>query len=324
MFMFRLFLLIFAFVTSVLIAAEFVLRHRYGFLSTPLYVSDSDYEYIYAPNQDVRRFGNHIKTNEFSLRSEPIMPTDTTVVLLTGDSVVLGGSLTDNDSLASTLLEKRLSKTLGRRVRVLNVAAGSWGPDNVAAYLKKHGLFNADLLCLVASSHDYHDHMDFQDVVGNDTNYPDKQYDFALAELWDRYLYPRYVKDWIQAQPSKNLAAAASPRKAGSPSVIQKPGVELNPGFGQLKQIAKAADIPFFILLHPEVSEVEYGRYDEEGEAILAYALADSVRLIRELDKGIRLKHYRDGDVVHYTAEGQRFLADQLYPIFLGYLKASE
>uniref|UniRef100_UPI0035936C52 hypothetical protein n=1 Tax=Persicitalea sp. TaxID=3100273 RepID=UPI0035936C52 len=295
------------------------------FLSTPLYVSDPDYEYIYAPNQDVVRFGNHIRTNTHSLRNEPLLPTDTTVILLTGDSVVLGGSLTDNDSLASTMLENRLSKTLGRRIRVLNVAAGSWGPDNVAGYLKKHGLFNADLLCLVASSHDYHDHMDFQDVVGNDVNYPDKQYDFALEELWDRYLYPRYVKDLIHRKPSETTTTALLPQpSSNAPSTIQKPGVGLNPGFAQLKEIAQEANIPFFILLHPEVSEVEYGHYDEEGEAILQYAKADSVRLIRELDLGISPKYYRDNDVVHYTSEGQRFLADNLYPIFLQYLKAKK
>ncbi len=319
--MLRVFLWILSFSIIVLIAAELVLRYKYGFLSTPLYVSDPDYEYIYAPNQDVWRFGNHIKTNEYSLRSEKILPTDTTVILLTGDSVVLGGSLTDNDSLASTILEKRLSKAIGRRVRVLNVAAGSWGPDNVAAYLKKHGLFHADLLCLVASSHDYHDHMDFQDVVGNDINYPDKQYNFALEELWDRYIYPRYVKDLIHNNPAAAPQAVPPTAPPAGPVTIQKPGIGLNPGFAQLKQMARAANIPFFILLHPEISEVEYGRYDEEGEAILQYAKADSVKLIRELDLGIKPEFFRENDVVHYNDEGQRFLADQLYPIFLEYLK---
>lgn len=319
--MLRICLGLLSFLVLILITTELVLRYRYGFLSTPLYVSDPDYEYIYAPNQDVWRFGNHIKTNEYSLRNEPILPTDTTIILLTGDSVVLGGSLTDNDSLASTLLEKRLSKTLGRRIRVLNVAAGSWGPDNVAAYLKKHGLFHADLLCLVASSHDYHDHMDFQDVVGNDINYPAKQYDFALEELWERYLYPRYLKDLIRGKPVETPPNITPSHAVAGPVTIQKQGVGLNPGFGQLKAIAKGANIPFFILLHPEISEVEYGQYDDEGEAILTYAQTDSVRLIRELDKDIRLEYYRDSDAVHYTAEGQRFLADLLYPIFLDYLK---
>ena len=310
------------FLVIVLAAAELVLRYKYGFLSTPLYVSDPDYEYIYAPNQDVWRFGNHIKTNEFSLRNEPILPTDTTVVLLTGDSVVLGGSLTDNDSLASTLLEKRLSKTLGRRVRVLNVAAGSWGPDNVAAYLKKHGLFHADLLCLVASSHDYHDHMDFQDVVGKDINHPDKQYNFALEELWKRYLYPRYMEGLIHSQAPEVPANGSPSQTAPGPSIIQKPGVGLNSGFAQLKRLAQGANIPFVILLHPEISELEYGDYDEEGKSILEYAKTDSIRLIRELDYGIRPEYYRDDDVVHYNDKGQRYLADLLYPIFLNSLKA--
>lgn len=303
------------FVVLILGAGELVLRYKYGFCNAPLYIADPDFEYIYAPNQEVYRFGNIIRTNEFSMRNDPVLPTDTTVILLVGDSVVLGGSLTDNDSLASTLLEKRLFRTLHRRVRVLNIAAGSWGPDNVAAYLTKNGLFNADLMCLVASSHDAHDIMTHADIVGKDPNLPDKQYDWALEELWVRYLYPRYVKGYTEN--NTYFAPRISP---GQEPGIHKTGLGFNPGFGQLASIARQSDIPFFILLHPEISEIQFGNYNGEGREIIQFAQRDSIRLIKELDLGITLDYYRKNDVIHYNAEGQVFLANKLYPLFLEYL----
>ncbi|TDB64494.1 hypothetical protein [Arundinibacter roseus] len=305
------------FLILLLISGELVLRYVYGFCSAPLYISDPDFEYIYAPNQDVVRFGNRIKTNEFSMRNEPIQESDTTVILLVGDSVVLGGSLTDNDSLASTMLEKRLSQTLDRRVRVLNIAAGSWGPDNVAAYLKKYGLFNADLICLVASSHDAHDNMDHAyQLVGVDPNLPDKQFDWAWHELWVRYLYPRYIKEYTEG----DIYFAPKAAPAQEPG-IHKNGIGFNPGFGQLAQMAREAGIPFFIFLHPEISEIEFGNYNGEGREIIQFAERDSIRLIKELDLGTSVNFYRENDVVHYNKDGQLFLANKLYPLFLEYLK---
>lgn len=310
------FLIFLAIVTA---AAELVLRYKFGFLSTPLYVSDPDYEYIYAPNQDVRRFGNHIKTNEYSMRSNPLQPADTTVILLTGDSVVLGGSLTDNDSLASTKLEKRLTLGLGRPVRVLNIAAGSWGAGNVAGYLRKYGLFNADLICLIASSHDAHETLDPNaNIVGINPNMPDKQYDFALEELWKRYIYPRYLQG---LDVNSNSFA---PTQDHPESGIHKEGSGFDPGFRQLAAMARRAGVPFFILLHPEISEIEAGQYNYEGQQIIHFAKTDSVRLIKELDLGTSTRYYRDGDVVHYNDSGQNFLADKLYPIFLDYLKTEK
>ncbi|GAB2773547.1 hypothetical protein GCM10027275_15670 [Rhabdobacter roseus] len=304
------------FLVVVFIVGEVVLRYQFGFCQAPLYIADPDYEYIYAPNQEVVRFGNTIRTNELSMRSEPVLPTDTTVILLTGDSVVLGGSLTDQDSLASTMLEKRLTRTLRRRVRVLNIAAGSWGPDNVAAYLKKHGLFNADLICLVASSHDAHDNMTHENMVGVDTNLPDKQYTLAWEELWKRYLFPRYVQEHVVG--TNYFAPRVDTTLL---SGIRKEGDGFNPGFAQLAAMARQQGIPFFIYLHPEISEIEFGNYNGQGREIIRYAEQDSVRLIKELDLGITVNYFRKNDVVHYNSGGQIFMANKLYPLFLEYLQ---
>lgn len=299
--------------------AELVLRYKYGFCSAPLYVADTDYEYIYAPNQHVVRFGNLIETNSLSMRSKEVNSSDTTVILLIGDSVVLGGSLTDQNDLASTLLENQLSIDLKTKVRVLNISAGSWGPDNGAAYLKKHGLFNAKLICLVASSHDAHDNMTHSNTVGIDYNLPDKQYPFALKELWDRYIYPRYISDY-----SGNSIYFAPKIDTLATHAIHKNGPTFNSGFDELNRIAKENKIPFFILLHPETSEVASGNYNYEGQAIINFAKKDSVRLVKELDKGVSLDFYRENDVVHYNSKGQYFLYQNLRPLLLEYFKPTK
>jgi len=317
--------------------AEAVLRFKYGFCNAPLYISDPDFEYIYAPNQDVKRFGNVVRTNEFSMRNEAVLPTDTLVVLLVGDSVINGGSMTDQDSLASGFLEKKLTTALKKRVRVLNISAGSWGPDNIAAYLKKFGLFNAKLLCLVTSSHDAHDIMAHESQVGIDPNMPDKQYSVALVELWARYkyLYPYYVEyyankipffstqkelDPVAQKPKSDTLEAPKPVEPG----IRKEGVGFNPGYEQLRKMAEDNKIPFFIYLHPEISEVEMGHFNDQGNEIISFAKRNNVRLINEFDFRPTTKMYRKMDVIHFDNKGQIFLTNNLYPILLGYLNKQQ
>ncbi len=325
--------------------AEIVLRVKYGFCNSPLYVSDPDFEYIYAPNQDVKRFGQVLRTNSYSMRNEEVLPTDSIVILLIGDSVVNGGSLTDQDSIASTLLEKRFEKEYNQRVRILNISAGSWGPDNIAAYLKKYGLFKAKLICLVTSSHDAHDIMSPQSPVGVDPGWPNKQYKVALYELWDRYRWiVFYYLDTIFLSPepdikSKETKTAAVPKAdtAATPAAIaavkdsikaeklneagiRKPGLTFNPGYEQLYEMARANGIPMFIYLHPEISEIDLGHFNDQGQEIIAFAREKDIRLIDEFKFGVSKHNYRKMDVVHFNSQGQAFLANNLYPLFQEYL----
>jgi hypothetical protein len=314
------------------ITAELVLRYKFGFCNSPLYVSDPDFEYVYAPNQDVKRFGYVLRTNSFSMRNEEVLPTDSLVILLIGDSVVNGGSLTDQDSIASTLLEKRFLKDFNKRVRVLNISAGSWGPDNVAAFLKKYGTFKAKLMCLVTSSHDAHDIMSHHNLVGVDPGWPDKQYKVALYELWDRYrwIFFYYMNTWFFAptvdqddarQIADSIKKDSVKKEELNDAGIRKPGIGFNPGYDQLYEIAKKDSIPLFIYLHPETSEIELGHFNDQGDEIIAYAKARNIRLINEFDLGINAKYYRKMDVVHFNSQGQLFLANNLYPLFQEYLK---
>jgi hypothetical protein len=313
--------------------AEVVLRVKYGFCNSPLYISDPDFEYVYAPNQDVKRFGYSLRTNSYSMRNEEVLPTDSLVILLIGDSVINGGSLTDQDSIASTLLEKRFLKDFGQRVRVLNISAGSWGPDNIAGFLKKYGLFKAKLICLVTSSHDAHDIMSHQSPVGIDPGWPDKQYKVALYELWDRYRWmffyffdSFFISPEVAQQPKVSETKADSvkvdstKKEALNDAGIRKPGLVFNPGYEQIYQMAKDNNVPLFIYLHPEISEIELGHFNDQGEEIIRFAKEKDIRLINEFQFGVVPKYYRKMDVVHFNSTGQVFLADNLYPLFQEYL----
>src|SRR5688572_12431893 len=185
-------LVIIALFLIALISLEIFLRKALGLGSMVLFQEDPAIEYIPAPNQHSVRFGNKVAYNEYSMRSLPIDADDRCIVLGFGDSVLNGGTLTDQDSIATTLVEKQLQGS-NANIRFLNISAGSWGPDNCAAYLNKFGSFNAKMIILFVSSHDAHDNRTFENIVGQDESYPDKQYLLATAELLVRYVMPRVL-----------------------------------------------------------------------------------------------------------------------------------
>lgn len=274
----------------VLIAGEIYLRKSWGFCDTVLVQSDPDFEYISQPNQKRYRFKKHIIYNEYSQRSEPV-DSSAFIVLGLGDSVINGGVLTDQDSLATTRLSKLLSELIQKKVQVLNISAGSWGPDNCEAYLNRYGLFGSKIVFLLCSSHDVHDNINHQPVVDISPSFPSHQYHVAYWELIHRYLLPRLFR---QEEPSE----------------ISKDGKIFNPGFQALRNRFHNAEIPFFIWLHPDRVEVEKGCYNSEGQEIMNFCTKNSIPLI----KGIHymdISDYRDG--IHLNEQGQSKLSDILY-----------
>ncbi len=166
---------------------EICLRHFGGMTSAPLYYESDEYEYMVCPSQEGVRFMNKFYFNSFSQRSaEP--DSTKTIILGLGDSVIYGGVMIDQDSIATEIF----SRITG--MQMLNISAGSWGPDNCAAYLKHYGLFGAKAIFLVVSSHDAHDNMTFQKVVGVSASYPDKRYKLGWWELIERYAKPQISK----------------------------------------------------------------------------------------------------------------------------------
>ncbi len=147
----RLFLLAAFGIALMLAGGEIFARLVLGLGAPPLSVADARYEYMFKPNQDVKRFGNRVLINENGMRSDSLPDSDATkVILLFGDFVLNRGKLTDQSALATSLLQDRL-RASGEDVYVDNVSAGSWGPPNMRGWLKTYGDFGAETVIYVLS-----------------------------------------------------------------------------------------------------------------------------------------------------------------------------
>ena len=296
---------------------EFTLRFVFGFCDAVLYQSSPAYEYIAQPNQHRYRFFSHIDYNSYSQRNEEPDSTKT-IVLGLGDSVIFGGTMLDQDSIATTLFSKETG------MQMLNISSGSWGPDNCAAYLKEKGTFGAKAMVLVCSSHDAFDVMSHIPVVGIYPNYPDKQYKLAIWEVIDRYLMPRIKvyfcgkqlldPDAQVVEKVKSEERRVKNSNAASDEGVAQKALNFDPGFDQLLQISEEKHIPFFIYLHPEKGEVENKEYKEGGKLIIDWANTHHVKLVDGLKEGVTPDMFRD--VIHLNEKGQRNLADSFKKIF--------
>jgi len=141
-------LVLIAFAVFALVGAEVFARFQVGLGDPPLTVRDPDIEYLFKPSRCYRRFGNDVCYNRWSMRSPEA---DRFPILVLGDSVVNGGSLTDDSRLGTAILARHLGVAVG------NVSAGSWGPPNLLEYTERFGWFGAQSVIVVASSHDLDD-----------------------------------------------------------------------------------------------------------------------------------------------------------------------
>lgn len=173
---------------------EVVARYCFDLGDPPRMMSDPLIEYLYRPNQTCRRFGNLIHYNAYSMRADDFPPHKRSPhelrVMVVGDSVINGGAPTNQSQLATAILQRELSARLHRPVIVGNCSAPSWGPPNELAYMLRYGLFDADVVVIVLSSHDYADAPTFKSRVGVSPAAPDQQPYTAATELLLRYLIP--------------------------------------------------------------------------------------------------------------------------------------
>jgi lysophospholipase L1-like esterase len=198
------------------IAGELFARFYLGLGDPPLSEADPQMEYLFKPDQNCRRFGNHIKYNHYSMRSDDFplhksQPTELRVMVI-GDSIINGGVLSDQAGTCTSLLQQKLTADLHRPVIVGNISAGSWGPPNELAYLKKFGLFDADILVIVLSSHDYADAPTFDPIVGVNSSWPEHKPHLALWEGFTRYLLPKLHHRTVSEEAY--IAATAAPKQS--------------------------------------------------------------------------------------------------------------
>lgn len=180
----------------IIISMEIFARQYLGLGTPPLSIVHSTIEYMFKPEQDIYRFGNHIVINQYGMRTKPfaVHKVDGEFRLMFfGDSVLNGGNLTDHTALATTIVQEKLGE-IYPKVVVGNISAGSWGPGNWLAYAKEYGFFDANVVALIISSHDYADNPSFQPL--NKNTHPTERPVSALVEGITRYL-PRYLPQFV-------------------------------------------------------------------------------------------------------------------------------
>lgn len=172
--------------------AELLLRVRYGLGNPPLYVADARTGYRLAPNQSLRRRGNRIEINQYSMRGPavaPQRPVNALRVLMVGDSIVNGGWWTDQSELLSGKVQEALANLHPsgvQTVEVLNASANSWGPRNELGYLLRFGTFEAQLVLVVLNTDDLFAIAPNSHELGRNPAYPTRRPPLALWEVVQR------------------------------------------------------------------------------------------------------------------------------------------
>jgi len=286
------------------VSGEIVARFVLGLGNPPLYRPDPQIEYLPVPGV-YRRFGNTISYNSHSMRSPEIPATKSDPnelrVMVIGDSVVNGGAPSDDSELATALLPGMLSKQLGRPVVVGNISCGSWGPINQLEYVRRYGLFDADVVVIVVNSDDAFDAPTYGPLG---PEHPTKKPVLALQELLF-YYGPMAFKYHVLGE-----------KEAGPPPPILEPNPEDQraslAAFERLVITAREAGARVVAVHHFKLTELRSGRaepgYDRLREAAgragvrFVDTRADMLRLMREKGTGYR-------DYIHPDAAGQEALA---------------
>jgi len=290
-------------VVLLLILGEWISRAYLGFGTPALSTAHPTIEYLYQPNQEVYRFHNRILINQYGMRSEPFTQQKqgrSFRVMVFGDSVVNGGNRIDHDELATTLLQKKLAQILKEKVIVGNISAGSWGPGNWLAYLEEYGAFDADVIALVVSSHDYFDNPTYEPLDAY--THPQRSPGFALGEGILRYLPAvlgvRSPPDWDLSDASKakglnDIKQFLEQAKASVPNVVvfqhwgkseilrEKPYL----GNPRVRELCDSIGIPTVSLRPYFQTALENGdtpyaddiHPSETGQTLLAQALFDYI-----------------------------------------------
>ena len=298
------FLLVVILIDGVLL--EIGLRVFFGFGDPLLYVADQQIGYRLAPNQRVRRFGNRIQINHYSMRSADIpieRPEQILRVLLLGDSIANGGWWTDQSEILSELISRKLTAQFihdYERVEVLNASANSWGPRNELAYLMRFGNFNAQIVVLLINTDDLFATAPTSIQVGRDRSYPNRKPMLAITEVLTRYL--------IKPKPIPELEAVKN--ESGD-----RVGVNLE-AIRQIKKNLPATNHHLLVAMTPLLREVRTpGPRDYELAArrrlteftqLAQIPYLNFLPLFKRFDQPEDL--YRDH--IHLSPEGNLFVSD--------------
>lgn len=299
-------------IVAAVVIAELVLRFGLGFGRPPLYVGDSSIGYRLAPNQRIRRLGNRIVINQYSMRADEISPlpaSDHFRLLLLGDSLSNGNWWTDQSNILSELIARQLQPLLPEQyteVEPLNASANSWGPRNQLAYLQRYGTFGATVLVLLLNTDDLFGTQPTDLQVGKDRNYPDRNPPFAIAELSDR-LIGRFVRRNSPIPGLEQIQNEAGDRVGKNLSAIDS-----------IYRQATDENTKFLLVLSPLRREIPTPRdYEIEArERLQNWASKNNITYVDLLPTFQDYPNidslYRDH--IHLSPAGNQFVVDNVIP----------
>jgi lysophospholipase L1-like esterase len=301
-------------VIAVLILSELALRLALGLGNPVLFQADADTGYRYRPNQTVFRFGNKIQFNQYSQRSEAVTtpkPPGMLRILMTGDSITNGGTLTDQTQTIAELFEARLA-TKKQPVEVLNASAGSWGIGNQLAYLRKFGTFDSDAAIAQIGTDDLTQPTSTSDRVGHDPSYPDQAPVLAIQELLTRYARPRLAKLLRLGSPSANTSPP-------SPIDLDRQFQENLQHLSATISVVRTQRIPIFVLFTPNLNNLvpTFNEPMYKPELLqflnaLRISIIDAHQAWSTLPKKTVETFYQP-DGIHLTVAGNQAIADLLF-----------
>ncbi len=280
-----------------IVASELYLRHL-GLGTSALVIPDPAAGYILEPNQNLHRFGGETRVNSYGMRSDPVPATkqaDVFRILIVGDSYVYGSTSVDQSQIFAELLHRELPKILHRPVEVLNAAAGGWAISNELGYVRSRGTFNADLVLLVLNWGDQTQTFSPYEPYGvpNVDHHPD----FAIQELWDRYLKRKFFPPPAQEINDK-------------PSVPDALSAKRNLAYlDQFLALVVAGGARMSVVYIPLPTETEH------PSGLIEWCAANHVPMIDLTSAATSWATIpnilmRDGG--HYNAKGNRLIADEL------------
>lgn len=285
-------------ITILVLIGELVARYGIGLGTPPLSVAHEKIEYMFVPDQDVQRFGNRQLYNEYGMRSPPLDAWgDDRRVIVFGDSVLNGGNLTDHNKLATTIAGE-----VNGDATFANVSAGSWGPGNMLGYIETFGLFDADTVILVLSSHDKGDPPSFQPLDPN--THPTERPLSAIVEGWTRYA-PQYMPE--------ALRGFLFPRPRSSPDPTSPtPGLDGIEALPILLTRLAESGIETCIVFHATRTELERAAnaFEPIETAIAQYAVPVVRMRALVAEKGSFDDIFVDD--IHINDVGQAVLSDAL------------
>lgn len=293
----------------VVIVAEVVARVGYGLGDPPLLELDPEIEYLYKPSRTYHYMHHTVAINSHSMRSAEFAEKKTDPhelrVLVIGDSIVTGGGRIDQGELATERLRDALARESGTPVVVGNVACGSWGPPNQLAFVKKFGLFDANIVLIVLNSGDA------DDVPGLE----------ALGAAW-----PRSTPVLAVQEPLRRVLERAAPGVAEGLGLLKPshaPGYDdrvaiAGEALRELVTTAQAAGARVGVVQYWTLSELRGGV--GTGHDVLRRELGATTATVWQCGgegvSGVRFtvdeSLFLQGDDVHPSALGQARLGEVL------------